>query len=754
MAITVPRVSGPSVGLNPIQGGEQRVRMDANPFGDLAAVTNKIAAVVQNEQERADNARLMEADAKLSEWENNWFDPQNANGVSAYKGSRALQLNEAMLPDYDKTVSQLESGLNDRQREAFKQAALRRKERLDNRLIGVMTSENEQYQRQSFTFHQERLISDASDALMRGDKQAAGSIVGEAIAAQRSYAAQNNIPAEQAQVMEQKTVSTLHTRQILSQMSTNPNAALDYYTQNKDRMTADDRMDVESRLAPTILDEDARQTVNSWSSGSGGAVYPNGARTESEAIAVADASLSRTTKLEGTAANPNSSAVGVGQFVDETWLETLYKARPDIWPAGVGLQEAINSAKAGKNKSSIPAVQALLDKKTDKNLAMEMTRAYSRENATGLFRAGLPVTEQTVYLAHHFGLGGAKKIINAAPDTPIKNLLSAQDYNANPYLKDKTVSQVLDNHQQRAGDGQRMDFNAMRQQAETESNSLRRKNLIAEIDRQERNKNNAEADSDRNLSTSAWQKIENADPRLPIRSVLSQEEFAFMAGKGWIDSLETRQKQRAEGVETTSNYNVMSSLQETIYKASMGDEVAQTYVRRLNAYDPTLGLSQKDRDWLAKNQMALMSGDKKKVAAVATEGEIGGLISQYRRNQLGISDASLKTSPEKQLQVQAFDQAMRTWVSQYSEKEGRKPSYTEVMKKADELTMKAPVVVAGKFWGSTETQAPVISITKPDQIPEKYRADIADALKAKGMPLTDSNIIRLYQGAAQQGLLK
>lgn len=754
MAITVPRVEGASVGLNAIPNAGRPQLMDRNPFGGVGAALNQFAGVIQQEQERADNAMLMEADAKLSQWENSWFDPQNSKGVSAYKGSRALELNEAMLPDFDKTVAQLETGLNDRQKEAFKAAALRRKERLDNRLLGVMSSENEQYQRQAFGAQQEMLLLDAANAMGRGDRTAAGSIVGEALDAQRRFAAMNNIPAEQAQLMEQKTVSSLHVMQIKSEMSTNPNAALDYYEQNKSRILADDRLDIESRLGPVVLDEDARQTVNSMRAGVGGVVYPDGAKSEQEAIAIADASLPRTLGLEGTAANPNSSAVGAGQFIDDTWLTMLYKAKPEMWPAGVGLQQAINSAKAGKNKSSIPAVQALLDKKTDKSLATEMTRAYSRENATGLFRAGLPVTEQTVYLAHHFGLGGAKKIINAAPDAPIQSLLPSKDYAANPYLHGKTVGQVLANHQKRAGDGNRMSFQAMREQAESESNSLRRKNLIAEIDRQERNETNAEQESTRNLSTTAWQKIENSDPRLPIRSILSPEEFSFMAGKGWIDSLETRQKQRNEGVEQTSNYNVLTSLQETIYKAAKGDPTAQAYVKGLNAYDPTLQLAQKDRQWLAQNQIALMSGDQKKTVAVATEGEISGLITQYRRNQLGIKDAELKTSTEKQIQVQAFDQEMRTWISQYSEaNNGKKPSYTEVMKKADELTMTAKAVKPG-FWSDSVLEVPVITINKPEQVPQEHRANIVEAINAKGLPVTDANIVKFYRLGVQQGLLK
>lgn len=114
--------------------------------------------------------------------------------------------------------------------------------------------------------------------------------------------------------------------------------------------------------------------------------------------------------------NPNaqnalSSAAGLGQFIDSTWLAMLHKYRPDI------VQGRTN--------------RELLDLKFDPALSREMTAAYVAENTAYLQERGLPTTPGAVYLAHFAGPEGAARILAAAPNTPIGAVMSRQQIAAN-----------------------------------------------------------------------------------------------------------------------------------------------------------------------------------------------------------------------------------------------------------------------------------------------------------------------------------
>ncbi|WP_338688909.1 hypothetical protein V5279_25050 [Bradyrhizobium sp. 26S5] len=129
-------------------------------------------------------------------------------------------------------------------------------------------------------------------------------------------------------------------------------------------------------------------------------------------MALADQIVQVESGGKADAKNPNSSALGPGQFIDDTWLAMLAKHRPDI---------------AGSRDE-------LLAMKSDPALSREMTAAYAADNAGVLSRAGLPLTPGTQYLAHFAGPGGAVGILNADPSTPAGAVLGAKAVMSNPFL--------------------------------------------------------------------------------------------------------------------------------------------------------------------------------------------------------------------------------------------------------------------------------------------------------------------------------
>ena len=107
------------------------------------------------------------------------------------------------------------------------------------------------------------------------------------------------------------------------------------------------------------------------------------------------------------ATNPNSSASGLGQFIDSTWLATIREARPDL--------------AQGKSDAELLAL------KTNPELSRQMTEAYANQNQAILSKAGVPVTDGNTYLAHFAGPGGAVKVLQAAGLSPLLDYVVGGD---------------------------------------------------------------------------------------------------------------------------------------------------------------------------------------------------------------------------------------------------------------------------------------------------------------------------------------
>jgi hypothetical protein len=122
---------------------------------------------------------------------------------------------------------------------------------------------------------------------------------------------------------------------------------------------------------------------------------------------------------DANAKNPNSSASGVGQFINSTWLSTVKKYRPDI--------------AAGKSDREILAL------KSNPALGREMTTRLTQQNASDLSAAGLPVTPGTLYLAHFAGIGGARAVLRAGDGASVSDVLGPEVTKANGFLAGKTV---------------------------------------------------------------------------------------------------------------------------------------------------------------------------------------------------------------------------------------------------------------------------------------------------------------------------
>lgn len=122
------------------------------------------------------------------------------------------------------------------------------------------------------------------------------------------------------------------------------------------------------------------------------------------------------------AKNPRSSASGLGQFIDSTWLNTIKSARPDL--------------AQGKSDAE------LLTLKTDPQLSRQMTEAYAAQNGQILQGAGYDATPGSTYLAHFAGPQGALKVLGSDPTVPVSALLGDAAVKANPFLMGMTAGDL------------------------------------------------------------------------------------------------------------------------------------------------------------------------------------------------------------------------------------------------------------------------------------------------------------------------
>jgi hypothetical protein len=119
--------------------------------------------------------------------------------------------------------------------------------------------------------------------------------------------------------------------------------------------------------------------------------------------------------------NPNakaktSSATGLFQFIEGTWKGLMRK---------------------------YPELGLTPDGRTDPAQQKRAMERFTQDNMASLKKAGLPLTNGTLYLVHFAGDGGAKAILKADANTPIEKILKPQAIEANKFLRGKTAGWVI-----------------------------------------------------------------------------------------------------------------------------------------------------------------------------------------------------------------------------------------------------------------------------------------------------------------------
>ncbi|MGJ4968535.1 MULTISPECIES: lytic transglycosylase domain-containing protein [unclassified Bradyrhizobium] len=132
--------------------------------------------------------------------------------------------------------------------------------------------------------------------------------------------------------------------------------------------------------------------------------------------------LLSTAKMESdfnpTAGASTSSARGLYQFIDQTWLGTVKEAGADL---GYGqYADAITRTPSGDYTVSDPAMrQAIMKLRDDPQASSAMAAALTQSNSFQLAgKIGRRPTDAELYMAHFMGVGGAAKLITSTQETP------------------------------------------------------------------------------------------------------------------------------------------------------------------------------------------------------------------------------------------------------------------------------------------------------------------------------------------------
>jgi len=125
--------------------------------------------------------------------------------------------------------------------------------------------------------------------------------------------------------------------------------------------------------------------------------------------------------LNPQAGASTSSARGLFQFVEQTWLGTMKDAGQAL---GYGrYAAAITKTAAGHYEVKDPAMRrAILSLRNDPTANAVMAGAFTKANASILSaKLGRAPTEGELYIAHFLGAGGAARLISLAADNPGAN---------------------------------------------------------------------------------------------------------------------------------------------------------------------------------------------------------------------------------------------------------------------------------------------------------------------------------------------
>ncbi|MBN8978911.1 MAG: hypothetical protein J0I08_20785 [Rhizobiales bacterium] len=315
------------------------------------------------------------------------------NKLATARRDASSKLTPSQMIFFDKAADHVET---DAQRTGIQH----RSSELKKFVVNTATSQTE-------TFKQQAVSSSADPVLFEKNRMAMAHTIAD-LGQMQGWSADTI----KAKVIEQQ--SDLYRLTSLNMSQSDPVVAADFVNKNASRFTPTDLMNTRNAILKPLSEVAGRDVIAN--------VTAHGGKAGQDIQKLTDKIIAAESGGDASAKNPNSSAAGLGQFIDSTWLKMLKASRPDV--------------AAGKSDAELLAM------KSDPQLGREMTMRYAQENAATLQKAGIAPTAGNVYLAHFLGPGGAKTVLSADDDKAVDAVLPASVISANSFLRGKTVADL------------------------------------------------------------------------------------------------------------------------------------------------------------------------------------------------------------------------------------------------------------------------------------------------------------------------
>lgn len=255
----VPTLTGNQVQQNELNVGRVPTESPGRSFfgggesvSQVAQASKKIQKVVEEEQNKADQIAVLEADQQLSALETDML-YNRETGAMTKKGKDSFSLPDTVLPDFEQRAGEIENSLsNDYQKASFRKMMADRSKHINSQIQRHVFKESQEYDEsvtKSYIANEMNAVMESfhdPERIKLGLERQRGAIL--------SYADRNGVDPETRKRLLEENQSKNHSAVVTKLLNGGANLqAKQYYQSNKDMITGEDRLRVEKALKEGVL---------------------------------------------------------------------------------------------------------------------------------------------------------------------------------------------------------------------------------------------------------------------------------------------------------------------------------------------------------------------------------------------------------------------------------------------------------------------------------------------------------------------